>query len=166
MKVYKIYSVILLTGFLLVSCFDDREILFEDTQIEFEDAVMRARATGEIFPIISVTRTTGTPAYQINLIGRQLAQAADVSFSLDTVPKRLLNANTIEAQQGVHFTLNESPVSFPEQASVTNATTFSILPGFPAQSGKTALFIIKLDGNDKIKPAENFRRLGFRINLN
>jgi hypothetical protein len=169
MKSFKIYLTLLSVSFLLASCFDDKEILFEDTQVEFEDAVMRARATGQIFPIINITTRTPTVAattFQINLVGRQLTQAADIGFSLDTVPKALLNATTIEAQAGVHFNLTAAAISFPEQASTVKLQPFTIDAAFPAQAGKTAIFVIKLDGNDKIKPSENFRRIGFRLTLN
>jgi hypothetical protein len=165
MKTFKLYTVILFTGVLLTSCFEDTKVVFEDTQVEFEDAVMRARATGQIFPIIALTRTSAAPAYQINLIGEQLALAEDVSYSLDAVPATLLNATTIAAVEGVHFTLNGNSISFPEKASVTPLSAFTIDPGFPAQAGMTAIFILKLDGNDRLAPAENFRRLGFRIAL-
>ena len=151
---------------LLSACFEDREIVFEDYQIEFENAVMLARGTGDNFPIINLTRASGTPNYQINLIGPHLTSAEAISFSLEEVPARLLSANTIKAEQGVHFTLNGSSLNFPENTSTTNFSALSILPSFPAQAGRTALLIIRLDGNEKLKPAENFRRLGIRINLN
>lgn len=165
MKTVKLYTVILLSGLLLSSCFEDTKVVFDETQIEFEDAVMRARATGQIFPLIALTRTSGAPAYQVNLVGAQLPLAEEITYSLDEVPAVLLDANTIEAVEGVHFTLTENSVSFPAQASVTPVSLFTINAGFPAQAGKTAIFILRLDGNDKLVPAENYRRLGFRIDL-
>lgn len=162
----KNFAWLLCLALVFSSCFEDREILFEETQIEFENAVVLARATGEIFPIINLTRTSGTPNYQVNLIGRHLSNAQAISFSVEEVPDRLLNANTIRAEQGVHFTLSGNTFSFPENASTTNFNGLSIVPGFPAQAGRTALLIIRLDGNESITPSENFRRLGFRINLN
>jgi hypothetical protein len=164
MKAYKFYFSILLIGFLMTSCFDDHKVLFEKTQVEFETAVTSLRATGEIFPIINVNRADGTPTYQVNLIGEHLEQAEDISFSLDEVPDRLLNATTIRAIEGVHFTLNGSTLTFPAQSSVASFAGFTITA--PQQTGMTALLIIKLDGNERIEPAENFRRLGIRINLN
>jgi hypothetical protein len=166
MKKLKLYTVIFLSGLLFSSCFDDTKVVFDETQIEFEDAVMRARATGQIFPLIPLTRADGAPAYQVNLIGAQLPLAEEISYSLDEVPAVLLDANTIAAVEGVHFTLTENSVSFPENASITPVSLFTINAAFPAQAGKTAIFILKLDGNDKLVPAENYRRLGFRINLN
>jgi hypothetical protein len=164
----KIKTAMLALGLALVfsSCFNDREVLFEETQIEFENAVTLARATGEVFPIINLTRTSGTPNYQVNLIGRHLSSAAQINFSVEEVPDRLLNANTIRAVEGVHYTLSGNTFSFPGNASTTSFNGLSIVSGFPAQTGKTALLIIKLDGNESIEPAENFRRLGFSINLN
>lgn len=166
MKKIKIYGLIFSLMMLLSSCFEDRRVYFEDMLLEFEDAVMRAPATGEVFPIITLTRTSGTPSYQINLVGAQLEQSESVAFSLDAVPARLLNANTIVAEEGVHYTLSGSSITFPSAQSTVGFTGLTILPGFPAQTGKTALLIIKLDGNERLKPAENYRRLGIRINLN
>lgn len=165
MKTYKLYIAIFSIAFLLTSCFKDMEVYFTDTQVEFEQAVMTARATGQIFPILNVTRSSGTPNYQVNLVGAHLSQSEQMSVTLDQVPADLLNTNTIVAEEGVHFTLT-STFSFPTEASKVNFTGLTIKNDFPAQAGKTALLILKLDGNDKIKPAENFRRLGIRINLN
>jgi hypothetical protein len=127
---------------------------------------MRSKAAGQTFPIMpTITRTAGTPSYQVNLVAAQLGSAEDISFSLEPVPASLLNATTIEAVEGVHFTFN--PVTtFPEATSKSNFTGITILPGFPVDAGKTALLVLVLDGNDKLKPSENYRRLAIRINLN
>jgi hypothetical protein len=166
MKRYINYLGVVLLSVLLSSCFDDREILFTGSQIEFEDAVMRTPATGQLFPVITLTRTSGTPAYQVNLIASQLAQPEAVNFSTDAVPASLLNSTTIEAVQGVHYTLSGTSFQFPANASKASFTGLTILPGFPAQTGKTALLILKLDGSDNLKPSENYRKIGIRINLN
>jgi hypothetical protein len=166
MKSFKIFTAIFVSALLLTSCFKDTEILFTKTQIEFESAVILARATGEIFPIVSLTRASGTPPYQVNLVGRQLALAEQINFSVEEVPDRLLNATTIRAVEGVHYNLNGGSFSFPENASKVDFTGLSIIPDFLAESGKTALLIIRLEGNDNIQPSENFRRLAFRISLN
>jgi hypothetical protein len=166
MKAIKLFTVFLLTGLLVTSCFDDTKIVYTGSQVEFEDAVMRTRAAGQIFPIINLTRTSATPNYKVNLIGEQLELAEEIPFTLDEVPATLLNATTIAAQEGVHFTLNGNTISFPEETSVVPATPFTINATFPAQAGMTAIFILRLDRNDRLTPAENYRRLGFRINLN
>lgn len=166
MKSYKTYfmSVLLLT--LVSSCFEDMTEKFEKTQIEFENAVMMPRVTGQVFPMITVTRTAGNPNYQVNLVGRHLTTQANIAYSLDEVPAALLNATTIEAVEGVHYTLTGNSFAFPINASTTNFNGLTINPAFPAQTGMYALLILKLDGNEGIAPAENFRRLAIRINLN
>jgi len=166
MKKLSTYFVIVFLATALSSCFEDTKILFTDTLVEFEDAVMRAKATGQTFPIMpTITRAAGTPNYQVNLVAPQLNSAQEISFSLEPVPASLLNATTIEAVEGVHFTFNPT-ASFPEAASKFNFTGITILPGFPADAGKTALLVLRLDGNDSLKPSENYRRLAIRINLN
>lgn len=166
MKSYKTYIMGILLLISVSSCFEDMTEKFEQTQIEFENAVMLSRAPGQVFPIINVTRTAGTPEYQVNLVGRHLNTQADIAYSLDEVPASLLNATTIEAVEGVHFTLAGDSFSFPVNASTTKFNGLTINPAFPAQAGMTALLILKLDGNETIAPAENFRRLGIKINLN
>lgn len=166
MKKFRAFIAIVFLSTAMTSCFEDTKILFTDTLVEFEDAVMRSKAAGQTFPIMpTITRAAGTPAYQVNLVAPQLSSAQDISFSLEAVPASLLNATTIEAVEGVHFTFNPT-ASFPEAASKFNFTGITILPGFPADAGKTALLVVKLDGNDELKPSENYRRLAIRINLN
>lgn len=166
MKKISTFLAIVFFSATLTSCFEDTKILFQDSLVEFEDAVMRAKAAGQLFPIMpTVTRTAGTPSYQVNLVAAQLNSAEDINFSLEAVPASLLNSTTIEAVEGVHFTFN--PVAtFPEAASKSNFTGITILPGFPADAGKTALLVLRLDGNDTLLPSENYRRLAIRINLN
>jgi hypothetical protein len=166
MKKFSTYITIVFLSAVLTSCFEDTKILFKDSLVEFEDAVLRAKAAGQLFPILpTITRTAGTPSYQVNLVAAQLNSAENISFSLEAVPASLLNATTIQAVEGVHFTFN--PITtFPEAASKSNFTGITILPGFPADAGKTALLVLKLDGNDTLLPSENYRRLAIRINLN
>src|SRR5688572_15423196 len=166
MKKLRTFLAIAFVATTLTSCFEDTKILFTDTLVEFEDAVMRSKAAGQPFPIMpAVTRAAGTPNYQVNLVAPQLNTAQDIAFSLEPVPASLLNATTIEAVEGVHFTFTPT-ASFPEASSKFNFTGITILPGFPADAGKTALLVLKLDGNDDLKPSENYRRLAIRINLN
>jgi hypothetical protein len=166
MKSFRIHTLLFASLLMLSSCFEDMKVVWDDAQVEFEDAVLRTPATGEKFPIIALNRNSGTPSYQVNLIGAQLGAAEDITFSLEEVPDRLLNSTTIRAVEGVHFTLSGGTVTLPEQASTTNFTNMTINNAFPAQAGMTALLIIRLDGNNNIAPAENYRRLAFRITLN
>ena len=166
MKKISTYFAIIFFSVALTSCFEDHKILFHDSLVELEDAVMRSKAAGQLFPIMpTINRSAGTPSYQVNLVAAQLISAEDITFSLEAVPASLLNATTIEAVEGVHFTFN--PIAtFPEAASKSNFAGITILPGFPADPGKTALLVLKLDGNDSLKPSENYRRLAIRIDLN
>jgi hypothetical protein len=166
MKSFRIHTLLVASLLLMSSCFEDTKIVWDDAQVEFEDAVLRTPATGEIFPIIALNRNSGTPSYQVNLIGAQLAAPEDIVFSIEEVPDRLINATTIRAVEGVHYTLSGTTVTFAEQTSKTNFTNMTIVNTFPAQAGMSALLIIKLDGNNNIAPAENYRRLAFRISLN
>jgi hypothetical protein len=166
MKLLRIHTLLFASLLVMSSCFEDSKIVWTSAQVEFEDAVVRTPATGETFPIIALDRNSGTPSYQINLIGAQLGAAENITFATEEVPDRLLNATTIRAVEGVHYTLSGATVTLPELASKTTFTNMSIVNSFPVQAGMTALVIVRLDGNENIAPAENYRRLAFRISLN
>src|SRR5688572_32712321 len=98
MKKISTYLAIVFFSAALTSCFEDHKILYNDPLVEFEDAVMRSKAAGQLFPIMpTITRAAGTPSYQVNLVAAQLISAEDITFSLEAVPASLLNATTIEA---------------------------------------------------------------------
>jgi len=161
-----IYVAVVFIGLLMTSCFDDREVLFEGKLIEFDDAVLRAKASGQNFPILpSVGRAVGTPTYKVNLVSSQLTANENVNFSIEAVPTALLNDNTIAAVEGTHYSLNGSSFTIPANTSVVSFGGVNVLADFPAEAGKTALLVVRLDGNETIKPSENFRRIAIRIRL-
>ena len=166
MKNLKSYLIPAFCMILLGSCFTDREIKFQKSQIEFDNAVLLSRATGDLFPVIGLTRTSGTPSQQVNLVGVQLITAQPLGFSIEDVPSSYLNATTIKAVQGVHYTLNGNVFSMVEKVSKTNFTGLTINNGFPAQAGMSALVIVRLDQSGDLTPSENYRRIMFKISLN
>ena len=149
----------------LSSCFEDNKIVFDQVKlVELEDAVKRTPAAGAKFPIISVNRGNTTQNLQVNLIGTHLKSAEVLKFSIDTTISAFLNANTIRAVEGVHFSLNGGEFTLKSDTSFATMS-FNILdPG--QNAGKSALLLLKLDGNSTLKPNENYRRVGYRINLN
>lgn len=156
-----------LSTMMLSGCFKEFDNTFTDIQVEFEDAVRTARAAGVVFPVFNLTRASGVRNHQVNLIGPHFSADQEMTFVVDTEVSidPLLNANTIRAVEGVHFNIRGGRVTIPANSSV-GTVSFEILNTFPAQTGRTAILVLRLDGNAQIKPAENFRRIGFRINLN
>jgi hypothetical protein len=160
----------LIIAFLLVlsisasSCFRELDYTFNETKkVELEDAVRRTPAAGVTFPVISVTRTSGAQILMANLVGEQFKTSQEMSFSIDTAVTSLLNATTIRAEAGVHFNLNGGKFTFKQDTSFSPIKVDIV--NSPAQAGKFAVFVLKLDGNTEVLPSENYRRVGFRIDL-
>lgn len=146
------------------SCFKEYDYTYNETKlVELEDAVRRTPASGVTYPIIAVTRTSGTQSLMVNLVGEQLKAPQDMTYSIDTAISGLLNATTIRAVEGTHFNLNGGKFTFKQDTSFS-FVKLDILNS-PAQTGKTALLLLKLDGSSDIKANENYRRVGFRIDL-
>jgi hypothetical protein len=160
----------LIIAFLLVvvfstsSCFRELDYTFNEYKtVELEDAVRRTPAAGVTYPIIAVTRTSSAQTLMANLVGEQLKSPQEMTYSIDTAVSGLLNASTIRAEAGVHFNLNNGKFTFKQDTSFSPLRVDII--NSPAQAGKFAVFLLKLDGNGEIKPSENYRRVGFRIDL-
>lgn len=160
----------LLIAFLLVvvfsssSCFKELDYTFNETKVvELEDAVRRTPAAGVTYPIISVTRASGTQTLIANLVGEHFKTDQEMTFSIDTAISGLLTSTTIRAEAGKHFNLNGGKFIFKSDSSFA-PLKFDIV-NVPAEAGKTALLLLKLDGNNDVKPSENYRRVGFRIDL-
>lgn len=149
---------------LLSSCFEDMTIKYnQPAQVEFESAVRTAPAAGAIFPIIATTRTAGTLPLQVNLIGTQLKTPEEMTVTIDTAIFRFLNATTIRAVEGTHFSLNGGKFTMKTDTSFARYQ-FNIQNVTPV-AGRFALVVLKLDGSNNIKPSENYRRVGYRIAL-
>ncbi len=162
----KIFSLIFITALCisLVSCIDQPDYLFDEAkQIEFETAVRTAPAPGFIFPVVATTRTAGAINLQINLIGSQLKTPEDITVSVDTSGTSLLTANITRAVEGKHFNLNGGKVTIKADTSFVNYRLNILNSG--AEAGKQALIVLKLEGTNNLKAAENYRRVGYRINL-
>ena len=159
-----VIAVLALMVFSTTACFKTLDYTYNETKVvELEDAVRRTPAAGLTYPVITVLRTAGTQSMMVNLVGEQLKAAQDMTFSVDTAITSQLNASTIRAVEGTHFNLNGGKFTFKQD------TSFSFIrfdvTNVPAQTGKFALVVLKLDGSGDIKPSENYRRVGFKIDL-
>ncbi len=140
----------------LSSCFRDNEILFDKVAlVEFQETVVRNPAVGEKYPLIAVTRRAGTVNSRINLVGAH--RPADEAIAYRVV------ADKTTAVEGVHYTLGGQSAVIPANNSFGNAV-INVLPG--VKEARTVDLVLELVGNETIKPSENYKRVGYRINLN
>ncbi|MCU0353248.1 MAG: hypothetical protein MUD08_05835 [Cytophagales bacterium] len=157
-------ALVMLVVFGTTSCFEDIDRTFDEvTLVEFNDPVTRSPAVGVNYPILSVTRTSGVQRIRINLVGRQLQSPEDLRISIDTAVSRLLGTRTIRAVEGTHFNLNGGTVTMRADTSFAEYQ-LNILNTTPRRD-TSAILVLRLDGNERIRPSENYRRLGFRIEL-
>jgi hypothetical protein len=164
MKKYILIFFISMMSLSLTSCFKELDYTFDEVkQVEFETAVRTAPAAGYTFPVIATTRTAGNINLQINLIGEQLKSPEDLTITVDTAGTGLLTSAITRAVEGTHFNLNGGKVTIKPDTSFVNFRLSILNPG--ATAGRQALVVLKLNGTDKIKAAENYRRVAYRINL-
>lgn len=165
-KIIKSLVVLCSLSIITTSCFKDDDFKFDKVRlIEFEDAVRLTPPAGFTHGVVSLTRTSPPRSFQVNLVGKQLEAPQVVQVSIDTAISKFLNSTTIRAEAGVHYDLKGGTLTI-DAAKSTALLNLTIPTTFPQNTGKTALLVLKLDGNETIKPSENYRRIGVRISLN
>jgi hypothetical protein len=140
------------------ACFTEPDqTLDEVTWVEFQTTIVSTPAVGRTYPFIAVARTApGAKTTTVNLVGPQRASATDITFVAD-------EAST--AKDGTHYKLlNGGKVTIPANSSFGQCG-IEVLSA-PRDSGKTVDVVLRLEQSGDIKPSENYRRIGYRINLN
>lgn len=156
--------------FSLSSCIENEPILFEETVAEFDATVWNAPAVGVNYPILTrvagygravsttldplINRSSGDIKFRVNLVSAQLSTDQTLSVSVVT-------GNTT-AVAGTHYTIPAS-VTIPANSSFGELTVTVLNPG--PGTGSVDL-VVQIDGNEAVKPSENFKRLGIRIAQN
>lgn len=155
--------------FSLSSCIENEPILFEDSVAEFDATVWNAPAVGVKYPILTrvagygravttadplITRASGTINFRVNLVSAQLSSDQVLNISVVT-------GNTT-AISGTHYTL-PATVTIPANSSFAEVPVTVLNPG--PSTGSVDL-VLQIDGNDVVKPSENFKQLGIRIAQN
>jgi hypothetical protein len=151
------------------SCIENEPILFTESVAEFDATVWNAPAVGTNYPILTrvagygraattadplITRTSGAIKFRVNLVSAQ--------YPIDQVLNVSVVADRTTAVSGTHFTL-PSTVTIPANSSYGEVTVTVLNPG--PSSGSVTL-VMQIDGNDTVKPSENFKRLGISIPQN
>ena len=155
------WSGALLTTILLVTltgCFKDykEDFLFRDAQVEIDIASKESNAPGKGWPVMpTYDKGSGTKTFQVNLIGGVKPEAQVIRFR--AVPEEST------AVEGLHYSLPANGTFEIPANSSTGTLSVNILD-FPATSGSASL-VLELVGNEQIKAAANYKRLGITISL-
>lgn len=166
--VFIIYTVLGLVS--LSSCIKNDEKKYEGKAvIEFDATVLNTPATGKTYPILtrlpgygrpvytstpadpSITRTSGTVKFRVNLVGAQMPTDQTINY-------RVVTAEST-AVSGTHFTTGTSFV-IPANSSFGEITVNIVDPGV---AGTAKILVLELIGNDQIQPSQNYKFLGISV---
>ncbi|WP_131537845.1 DUF4843 domain-containing protein [Pedobacter nototheniae] len=169
MKNIKIY-LILFTGLILASCNKNKDYLFTDTLVEWDASAYNANASGLTYPILTrmpgygraaistdptITRSSGTVTFRVNLVGAQRSTDTNISYVVNS-------ASTAIA--GTHYVAPSGTFTIPANSSFGYVTITILNPGASTAGAKT--LILDLTGNAEISPSANEKTLGFSIAQN
>lgn len=168
------------------SCFRDTKVIFPNTIVEFDDAVIRSSiplVDDKVFPIypsfpaIASLRAAGTLSARVNLVGAQRSSDQTVKVVFDAAATEAAvksiratspaTATITAAVEGTHFRINNSGnVTIPANNSFGTASLDIINVTAATTPATSVVFVVRLEGTDNIKPSENFKRIAFRVSLN
>jgi hypothetical protein len=175
-KITKIVSVFAGLVLMLTSCIENDPVIFTGSVAEFDAAVWNTPTTGEIFPLLTrvpgygravstnatapstadpvITRTSGTVTFRVNLVGAPMNVEQTLTVSVVS--------DKTTAIAGTHFTVPTSVV-IPAGESFGFLDVPILNPG--ASAGSVNL-VLQIDGNEKVKPSENYKKIGLSIAQN
>jgi hypothetical protein len=168
----RIMKLALLTAIVvsLGSCIKNDPILFKESVAEFDATVLNTPATGATYPLLvrvpvfgfavaaanpAITRASGAIGFRINL--------ASAQFDTDQVLNISVVTDKTTAIAGTHYTI-PAKVTIPAKSSYGTLTVTVVNPG--VSSLTPVDLVVQIDGNDQVKPSENYKRLGIRIAQN
>jgi hypothetical protein len=148
----KVYSFFLLLAIAAstTACFEDSRVVFAGILAEFNETVVRTPALGVTYPLIAVRNAAGQVTTRVNLVGPQQTTEQVLRVSIDPVS----TAQAANYRFGGTVTIPANSSFGDLQFEVLNAT------GVPT-AGLNLVFV--LEGNETVRPSENYRRVGFRI---
>lgn len=144
------FLILTVAVFLTTACFESSRVTFSGSLVEFQSTIVSSLAVGKTYPILNVTRGTSI-ATQVNLVARQSPQDITVRYSVDRAEST--------AVEGTHYVLTDAGnVVFKSNTSTatTNIETRNV-------ANMDVVLVLILEGNETIKPSENYKRVGFRI---
>ena len=169
------FFIIALFSLIATGCTKLREPVFTEGLVEFDAAAYHSKSGGFPFPLLNrvpagygratsaamdpvlTTRTTvDTVKMRINLVGAQRTTAETVTLKVSTTFSTAI--------EGTHFDLIDKTVTIPAQSSFAIARWVVRNPGAPAIGAPaTVQVVFELQGNESLKPSENFKYLGWTI---
>jgi hypothetical protein len=155
--------------FLLGGCIKNDQVIFQDSQIEFDAAAWNANAVGVTYPVLArvpalgvatssangalITRTSGTFTVRVNLIGGQKTTATTFSYKV---------ASESTAIAGTHYTAFSGTGTIPANSSFATIPVTILNPG--PGVGSVVLVLELLTGNG-LTAATNYSKVGLSIAL-
>ncbi len=152
---YIIPALLLLLG--MVACNNNLDKVFEQTLVEFNDAILRTNATGRTFPITALANTPAVPittTAQLNLVGPQ--RGADVTVRV------LVDPAYTTANAASYSLVNGGNVTIPANSSFGSLTLVTAKASSTTAPLANVVLIIDSTAAE-FKPSFNYRRLGFSV---
>jgi hypothetical protein len=154
--------------FFLGGCIKNDQVIFQDSQIEFDAASWNANAAGVTYPIIArvplvgtatpaataatqLTRTSTPFTVRVNLVGAQRSTATDFTYKV---------ATESTAIPGTHFTAFSGTGTIPANSSFATIPVTILNPG--PGTGTVVLVLELLTGNG-LTASTNYAKMGLRI---
>jgi hypothetical protein len=153
--------------FLLGGCIKNEQVVFQNSQIEFDAASWNANSVGVTYPILSrvplvgvaspnaatLTRTSAPFTLRVNLVGAQRSTATDFTYRV---------ATESTAIAGTHFTAFSGTGTIPANSSFATIPVTILNPG--PGVGSVVLVLELLTGNG-LTASPNYAKVGLRIAL-
>jgi hypothetical protein len=181
MKNFKLNIILLgLIALIGSSCIKNDLINFEGTTLEFDAATYNAKASGQVYPLLTrvpgygratrtapvaattlspaapadplLTRASGLVKYRVNLVGTQRNEATTVTY-------RVVATGTT-AVSGTHYTTGTSLV-IPANSSYGELSVQIVNPG--VASATPVILILELVDSNGIIPSLNFKTIAISI---
>jgi|LNFM01.1.fsa_nt_gb hypothetical protein len=169
-RIINIFLIVPVLLLVMGSCIENEPVVYKGSVAEFDATVWNAPAAGTTYPILTrvagfgravsttadplITRASGVINFRINLVSAQFPVEQTLSVSVV--------ADKSTAIAGTHYTI-PTTVVIPANSSFGLLPVTVLNPG--ATTGSVDL-VVQIDGNETVKPNENFKRLGIRIAQN
>jgi hypothetical protein len=161
------FSIIAASALLLGGCIKNDQVVFQDSQIEFDAAAWNANAVGVTYPILTripalgvatsssngalLTRTTGTFNLRVNLVGAQKTSATTFSYKV---------ASESTAIAGTHYAAFSGTGTIPANSSFATIPVTVLNPGPGAGS---VVLVLELVTGNGLTAATNYAKVGLSI---
>ena len=176
------FAIVIFSLLFFSACIKNDQVLFTDTQAEFDAASWNANAAGLTYPLsirvpgfgrVTSTadpllkRTSGTILLRVNLVGAISKTDRTVDYTVFDPPITSVQySSTIildasPAVAGVHYTALPGTLTVPADSTWGYIQIPILDPG--ATAGQTRILGLELITNSGIKAMENYKRIALSI---